>query len=71
VAYAAQRPGWQSKGLVVVDGVEGKEYGEFVKGGELVFDSPNLLHAVVRRGFEYLRVEIEIVTPAAEPAAPR
>ena len=44
VAYVAVRGG---KVFVVVDGVEGKAYSVFpLRGSELVFDSPKLLHAL-------------------------
>ena len=65
VAYGAGRGG---KWLVVVDGVEGKEYDGFLKGSRLVFDSPSQLHTLAVRGNEFLRVELEVVTPAAEPS---
>jgi len=69
VVYEATRGG---KWLVVVDGVEGKEYDGFLKGREPVFDSPSQLHALALRGGEFLRVEVEIVMPSAEPSgAPR
>jgi hypothetical protein len=52
--------------------VEGKEYDGFMKGSRLVFDSPSQFHTLAQRGDEFLRVEIEIVTPVAEPSgAPR
>ena len=66
VAYAARRG---DKWWVVVDGVEGKEYDGFVKGTRLVFDSPSQLHILAVRGRrQFLRVEVEIVMPAAEPS---
>jgi hypothetical protein len=69
VAYQAQRGG---KWLVVVDGVEGKEFDGFLKGSRLVFDNPTQFHTLALRGDEFLRVEVEIVMPAAEPSgAPR
>jgi hypothetical protein len=68
VAYLAQRG---DKALVVVDGVEGKEYEGFLGGGGLVFDSPTQLHALAVSGGELFRVEIEIVTAGAGTAAPR
>ena len=69
VAYGAQRGG---KRLVVVDGVEGKECDGFLSGSRLVFDSPSQLHTLAVRGGEFLRVEVEIVMPAAKPSgAPR
>ena len=69
VAYGAWRGG---RWWVVVDGVEGKEYDGFMKGSRLVFDSPSQFHTLAQRGDEFLRVEIEIVTPVAEPSgAPR
>ena len=49
------------KQLVVVDGVKGKEYDGILKGSELIFDSPRLLHTLALRGNEIFRVEIEIV----------
>jgi hypothetical protein len=65
VAYAARRGG---KGFVVVDGVEGKEYDGFMKGSRLIFDSPSQFHTLALSGNEFLRVEVEIVMPAAEPS---
>jgi len=65
VAYGIQRGGKQ---LVVVDGVEGKEYDGFLKGSRLVFDSPSQIHILAVRGDELLRVELEIVIAAAEPS---
>ena len=44
-----------------MDGVEGREYDEFLRGSRLVFDHPKLLHALARRGNEFFRVEVEIV----------
>jgi roadblock/LC7 domain-containing protein len=68
VAYAPERG---NKRMAVVDGVEGKEYEAFLKGSRLVFDSPSQFHTLALRGDEFLRVEVEIVTPAAEPSVPK
>ena len=65
LAYWAKRSG---KWLVVVDGVEGKEYDGFLRGSRLVFDSPSQLHTLAGRGDEFLRVEVEIVMPATGPS---
>ncbi len=65
VAYGIQRGGKQ---LFVVDGVEGKEYDWLLKASRLVFDSPSQIHILAGRGDELLRVEVEIVTAAAEPS---
>ena len=65
MAYGAGRGGKQ---LVVVDGVEGKEYDGLLKGSRSVFDGPSQIHTLAIRGGEFLRVELEIVTPAAEPS---
>jgi tetratricopeptide (TPR) repeat protein len=65
VAYEAQRG---EKQLVVVDGVEGKEYELFWKS-RLVFDSPSQVHALAVWGDEFLRVEAEIGMPPAKPSA--
>ena len=65
VAYAPRRGGKRS---VAVDGVEGKEYDGFLKGSRLVFDGPSQLHTLALRGGEILRVEVEVVTPAAKPS---
>ena len=67
MAYVAQRVGKQ---LVVVDGVEGKEYEGFSEGTRLVFDSPTRLHDLAYRGDEICRVDIEIVTAGAGTGAP-
>jgi hypothetical protein len=59
------------KWWVVVDDVEGKEYDVFLNA-RLVFDSPSQIHTLALRGDEFLLVEVDIVTPAAEsPGAPR
>ena len=51
--------------FVVVDGVEAKSYGGFVRGVELVFHRPNAFHfwGTARTGDHYslVRVEVEIV----------
>ena len=65
VAYGARRGG---KWLALVDGVAGKEYDGFLKGSRLVFDSPSQIHTLALKGGEFLRVELEVVTPAAEPS---
>jgi len=58
VAYWARRgDNW----LVVVDGVEGTGYDNFVFDSGLVFDSPTSLHTLAIRGDEIRRVEITIV----------
>lgn len=62
VAYAAKREG---KWLLVVDGVEGQSY-DFLTDRRIVFDGTHQLHTVVRRGGEYLLLEVEI--PRAGPA---
>jgi len=57
IAYwAKQGYGW----MVVVDGVESKEYWGYPKDGKIVFEGPNLLHFVAFRDMEMFRVEIEI-----------
>ena len=68
VAYAPERG---NKRMAVVDGVEGKEYEAFLKGSRLVFDSPSQSHTLALRGEEFLRLEVEIVSPAAGSGAPR
>jgi len=65
VGYWAGRRG---KWGIVVDGAEGKEYDEFLNGSRLVFDSPSQFHALALRDDESLLVEVQIVTPAAEPS---
>ena len=50
-----------NKWLVIVDGFESKEYDGFIRGSNLVFDSPESLHAIAVLGKEALRVNIEIV----------
>ncbi|MFA4016990.1 MAG: hypothetical protein RUDDFDWM_002102, partial [Candidatus Fervidibacterota bacterium] len=59
LAYRARRG---NKWFVVVDGEEGKEYDGFLRGSELVFDSPNSFHVFARRGIKIFRVEVEIKT---------
>jgi hypothetical protein len=54
--------------LIVVDGVEGKEYDGYLKGTRPVFDSPSQLHTLALRGGEFLRVEVEIVMPGTQPS---
>ena len=54
-AYGAERGG---KWFVVLDGEEGKEYDVFLRGSRLVFDSPNRLHGLARRGNEIFLVEV-------------
>jgi hypothetical protein len=64
VVYTARRKG---KSLVVVDGVEGREYDAFIpareheREGRLNVEGPAALSILARRGSELLRVEIEIV----------
>jgi len=60
-----------SKWLVVVDGMKSKEYDGLVGDSSLVFDGPNALHALLRRGTEFLRVELEAFGPPgnASPAS--
>jgi hypothetical protein len=58
VAYSAAR---DDKWLVVVDGVEGKDYDALLPGSLLLFDSPTTLHTLAVSGTEILRVEIEVV----------
>jgi len=50
------------KWFVVVDGKEGKEYDGFLRGSELVFDSPKSFHTLAFRGIEIFRVEVQIET---------
>ncbi|MCX7778531.1 MAG: hypothetical protein N2381_10850, partial [Armatimonadetes bacterium] len=57
-AYVAVRG---EKQFVVVDGVEGEEYDCFLRGSELVFDSPNRLHSLAIQGNEIFLVKVEIV----------
>jgi len=57
IAYLAQRTG---KWFVVVDGVESKEYDRYVGEGNLVFDGPNLVRAIMQRGDQVLRVEVKM-----------
>ncbi len=58
-AYGAKRNGRQ---LIVVDGIEGKEYDAFFwHGGNLVFDGQNRLHGLALRNGEILRFDVEIV----------
>jgi hypothetical protein len=66
MAYVAWRRG--GKQLVVVDGVEGKEYDGFLGSG-LVFDTRSQFHTLADNGDEFFRVEVEIVMPAAESPA--
>jgi hypothetical protein len=68
VAYGAQR---RNKWLAVAAGTEGNEYDGFLKGSRLVFDSPSQFHTLAFRGDKYLRVEMEIVMPAAETSVPK
>ncbi len=58
VAFAAKRAG---KDYIVINAVEGTPIGELLPGSRPVFDSPNKLHTIVRRGEEYQRVELEIL----------
>jgi hypothetical protein len=57
VVYAARRDG---KLVAVVDGIESKEYEDFVSGASLVLDGPRTLGMLVTRDQKILRVEIEI-----------
>lgn len=57
IAYVAGRSGKQS---IVVDEEE-KEYDAILRGSELVFDSPKLLHTVAIQDNEFFHVEVEIV----------
>jgi hypothetical protein len=63
VVYTARRAG---KSLVVVDGAESPEYDAFIPPGQydpeghLNLDGDSTLSVLVRRGAEFLRVEIEI-----------
>jgi hypothetical protein len=68
VAYVGKRANRQR--VVVVDGVEGSEYDFLLAGSRLVFDGPRQLHTLAKRGDEFLRVEITLVTGAAGTAAP-
>ena len=52
-AYGALQ---NDKWLVVVDGMEGKQYDVFLTRSQLVFDSPKLLHTLVRQDSEILRI---------------
>ncbi len=47
--------------MIVVDGVEGKEYDELLGGTRCVFDSARTFHTVLIRQKEFLRVEVEIL----------
>ncbi|MGB2768477.1 MAG: hypothetical protein WBC88_01975, partial [Candidatus Zixiibacteriota bacterium] len=59
VAYMAQVGG---KWLVVLDGEEGKVYDSIVAGGGggIIFDSPDNLHYLARRGNQIDLVEEKI-----------
>ena len=70
IAVDQSQPQRGGKGLVVVDGEEGKEYDRLLKGSRLIFDSPGRFHTLAIRGGECFRVEVEIVTPAAGTAVP-
>jgi hypothetical protein len=64
VVYTARRGG---KSLVVVGGVEGREYDGFLpvnsheREGRLNVESATTLSILARRGAELLRVELEVV----------
>jgi len=58
VAFLAQRD--DKKYVIVVDGGESQAYDDYAGEGELVFDGPDLLRAVMIRNGEGLRVEIGI-----------
>jgi len=54
--------GWHSrKPVIVVDGVEETRYDGFLRGGQLVFDSPNRFHTLARRGEEFFLADVKIV----------
>lgn len=57
-AFAATRAG---KDYVVVDGIEDKPVWNLLKGGRPRFDGPKMLHTIVRRGDDFLRLEIDII----------
>jgi len=57
VAYGAKRG---EKWFAVVDSVEGKEYDAFLKGSQLVFDSPNFLHSLAVKNKEILSVDFQM-----------
>jgi hypothetical protein len=58
IAYWARRG---NKWLVVVDGLEGRQYDGFLRGSNVVFDGPRSLHALAVLGSEVLRVKMELV----------
>lgn len=58
VAFAGKR---QRHMYMVIDSIEGNPVGEMLPGSRPVFDSPNILHTVIRRKNEFVRLEIEIL----------
>jgi len=62
VTYATLRRGIlrREKWVVVVDGVEGKEYDIFLRGTKLIFDSAHTLHYLAVRGNRIYLVEEQL-----------
>ena len=48
------------KWFVVIDGEEGKRYDGFVRGGRIIFDSPDSLHYLAQKGSNIYLVEERI-----------
>ncbi len=62
VAYVTVHSGWFAgqKQFVVVDGKEEKPYDGLVRGGRIIFDSPDSLHYLAWKGDDMYLVEEKI-----------
>ena len=57
VAYGAQAG---DKWFVVIDGVDGRQFGGLLRGGKIVFSSPDTLYYLAARGSELYLVQEKI-----------